>query len=219
MTKENIVAAKYLQQLLIQGKKNYSKSDIEKGGLDPSLKSSEIGNFKIEKDSLFGLYSISVMDKKKDIYGNPISEKSDFLHKVRSLWEVGKKQILFSDIYTFDIFTTASEIRIGNILLSNYLGFSKSYDISLIDKEKNKGMFGKSVRSEIEQLLNDFCTTREYCIELIRDYKLQFNANLIDDLKELTRTATYDTIKAVMNVFIEHEIVEEKYPHEIIEVN
>lgn len=137
MTKENIAAAKYLQQLLTQGNKSYSKSDIEKGGLDSSLKRFEIGNIKIEKDSLFGLYSISVIDNKNDIYGNPISENSDFIHKVRSLWDVGKKEIPFSDVFKFDIFTTASEIRIGNILLSNYLGFSKSYEISLIDKERN----------------------------------------------------------------------------------
>ena len=95
MIKENTKAVKYLQQLLIQGSKNYSKSEIEKGGLDSSSKKIEIGNFKVEKDSLFGLYYISVIDKQKDIYGNPISENSAFIHKIRSLWEVGKKQIQY----------------------------------------------------------------------------------------------------------------------------
>lgn len=137
MTKENMKEAKYLQQLLIERKKDYTKSDIEKGGLDTSLKKFELGNFRVEKDSFFGLYTISVIDKQKDIYGNPISQKSEFIHRVRSLWETGKKEIPFSEVFSFDIITPASEIRIGNILLSNYLGLTKSYDISLIDKEKN----------------------------------------------------------------------------------
>ena len=51
--------------------------------------------------------------------------------------EAGKRQILFSEVYACDIITKTSEIKIGNILLSNYLGFSKAYDITLIDKEKN----------------------------------------------------------------------------------
>ena len=137
MTKENMKEVKYLQQLLSERKKDYTKSDIEKGGLDTSLKKFELGNFRVEKDSFFGLYSISVIDKQKDIYGNPISQKSEFIHRVRSLWETGKKEIPFSEVFSFDIITPASEIRIGNILLSNYLGLTKSYDISLIDKEKN----------------------------------------------------------------------------------
>ncbi len=137
MTKENMKDAKYLQQLLIERKRDYTKLDMEKGGLDTSLKKFELGNFRVEKDGLFGLYTISVVDKQKDIYGNPISQNTEFIYRVRSLWEAGKKEIPFSEVFSFDIITPASEIKFGNIQLSNYLGLTKSYDISLIDKEKN----------------------------------------------------------------------------------
>lgn len=137
MTNEISIAVKYLQQLLFQEKNEYSKVEIERGGFDINLKKFEIGNIKVEKDSIFGFYSISIIDKQKDIYGKFINENIAFIHKIRSLWEAGKRQILFSEVYACDIITKTSEIKIGNILLSNYLGFSKSYDISLVDKEKN----------------------------------------------------------------------------------
>ena len=88
----------------------------------------------------------------------------------------------------------------------------------LMDREK-KGAFVYSSHSEILQFLNNFCTTKENCVKLLEEYKLQFNSNLIDDLKALYSTSTYDKIKETISVFIKFNIVEEKFPHEIIEVN
>lgn len=57
--------------------------------------------------------------------------------RIHSLWEAGKTEIPFKDLFDLNIPAVASEIKIGNILLSNYLGIDKSYDIALINREKN----------------------------------------------------------------------------------
>jgi hypothetical protein len=48
-----------------------------------------------------------------------------------------KRKIPFKDLHNLSIPSLASEIRIGNILLSNYLSIDESYDIQIINKEKN----------------------------------------------------------------------------------
>ena len=135
--KENIKGIKALQERLIQRKKEIKKHELEAMGFEVSSKKIQIRNLNIEKDIFFDVYNISVIDKNKDLDGNLITQNQNLLHRIKVLWEAGKKEFPFSELYNFNILPLIDEIKIGNILLSNYLGIDKSYDISLIDKEKN----------------------------------------------------------------------------------
>lgn len=81
----------------------------------------------------------------------------------------------------------------------------------LFDKEKNKGMFGKSVRPEIITYLEKWCLSKDNCIQLIKVYQSQYNSDLIEELKKLS--SSYDVIKDTLDVFIKFEIVEPEFPH------
>ena len=136
-TKENVKGIKALQERLIQNKKEIKKAELDTLGFDTSLKKFEVRNIKLEKDIFFDTYYLSVIDKNKDLDGNLISENKSLLHRIHVLWEGGKKEFPFTELHALNILPLANEIKIGNILLSNYLGIDKSYDISLINKEKN----------------------------------------------------------------------------------
>ena len=136
-TKENIKGIQGIQERLIQGKKDIKKSELESFGFDTSSNKIEIQNMKVEKDFLFGIYNLSIIDKYKDLEGNLISENTKLLQRIHNLWEAGKKEFPFTELYALNILPLTSEIKIGNILLLNYLGIDKSYDITLINKEKN----------------------------------------------------------------------------------
>lgn len=156
---KNIKGVKTIQELLLQGKKEIKKSELESLGIDTSLKKFEILNIKFEKDLFFDKYYISVIDKLKDLDGNLIRENNKLSHRIHSLWEAGKKEILFKDLYSLNIPTIASEIKIGNVLLSNYMGIDKSYDITLINKEKNidnKWLDSSVTRARVLDVLIEF---------------------------------------------------------------
>jgi hypothetical protein len=136
-TKENLKGIKAIQERLIQGKKEIKKADLEELGFDTSVKKFEIGNIKFEKDLFFDTFYFSITDKQKDLDGNPINENTKLLHRIHTLYEAGKREFPFSELHILNILPLPSEIKIGNILLSNYLGIDKSYDITLIAKEKN----------------------------------------------------------------------------------
>jgi Holliday junction resolvase len=135
--KGNIIGIKTIQDLVRRGIKEINKSELTNLGFDTSLKEIVIRNIKIEKNNLLGTYNLSIINKYDDINGNPISENVSLIHRIHNLWEAGRKEINFSDLIDLNIFTPASEIKIGNIRLSNYLGIDESYDISLINNEKN----------------------------------------------------------------------------------
>jgi len=81
----------------------------------------------------------------------------------------------------------------------------------LIDKEKNKGVFGKSALQELINLLEEICQSKNNCILLIQEYQTKFNSDLIEDLKKLS--SSYDSIKETLYVFIKFEIIESEFPH------
>jgi Holliday junction resolvase len=136
-TKENIKAIKAIQELHLKGKNEVGKNDLEKLGIDTSSSKIELRNIKLEKNLLFGSFYISVIDKLKDLDGDLISQNNKLVQRIHSLCEAGKTEIPFIDLHNLNIPSVASEIEIGNILLSNYLGIDKSYDISVINREKN----------------------------------------------------------------------------------
>lgn len=81
----------------------------------------------------------------------------------------------------------------------------------LIDKEKNKGLFGKSIRQEIINYLEEYCQSKNNCIQIIKVYQTQFNSDLIEDLKKLS--SSFDAIKETLTVFIKYDVVESAFPH------
>ena len=133
-TKENIKA---IQELLLKGKNEVEKTDLQRLGFDTSTSKIELRNIKLEKNILFGSFYISLIDKLKDLDGNLISQNNKLFQRIHSLWQAGKTEITFQELNNHNIPAIASEIEIGNVLLSNYLGLDKSYDITLINKEKN----------------------------------------------------------------------------------
>ncbi len=157
--KENIKGILSIQGLVRQGIQEIPTSELSNLGFDTSLINIIIRNIKLEKQLYFKSYQITVIDKSNDLDGNPISQNTKLIHRIHNLWEAGKKEIKFSDLLELNIFTPTSELKIGNVLLSNYLGFDKSYDISLIDREKN-----------IEDKWLDSAVTMNRVIDILIDF-------------------------------------------------
>lgn len=81
----------------------------------------------------------------------------------------------------------------------------------LIDKEKGKGVFDKSNLSALINYLSDLCKTRSDCEKLFDNYNKQFDSSIVEDLKGVA--SNFETIKEVLSVFIEFDMIEETYPH------
>ena len=135
--KENVKGLKAIQDLIVQGINEIRKAELEALGFDVSSKIFEIRNIKCDKDFFSDKFYLSVIDKEKDLDGNLINQNAKLKHRIHVLWEGGKKVIPFSELLLLNMMPLPSEIKLGNILLSNYFGLGKSYDISLIDSEKN----------------------------------------------------------------------------------
>ena len=142
-------------------------------------------------------------------------KKYENLEKIGNLFEKGllskeefeaeKKKILSEDLSNAEVLSEVEPDFNSNIedIISNIK--------QLIDKDKNN--FLMSYVNEIKQNLNDSCTTKAICITLIEGYNSNYNSDLINDLKNLS--TNYRVIKEILNVFIQFDIVEENYPHEL----
>ena len=84
----------------------------------------------------------------------------------------------------------------------------------IIDQEKNKGMFDKSIKPDIIDHLKNCCDTKDKGMMVIKSYNKKYDSDLIEDLKKLS--TSYDGIKELVCVFIDLEIVNEKFPHELL---
>jgi hypothetical protein len=84
----------------------------------------------------------------------------------------------------------------------------------MVEKEKNKRKFDKTMQFKIFDLLNNSCQTKENCLNLYKEYKSKFNYDLIEELKSLS-TSHY-TMKWLLGKFIIHGIVEKTYPHKLL---
>lgn len=78
----------------------------------------------------------------------------------------------------------------------------------------NKSKIIDSNINIIRTELFEICTDREKSIQLIIDYENTFHKNLLKSLIELS--TNYNSIKETLKPFIEFEIVNAKYPHELI---
>jgi hypothetical protein len=85
----------------------------------------------------------------------------------------------------------------------------------LIDKEKSQGIFNKSHRNEILLNIQRYCDSKNNTINILNAYQSKFKSNLTQDLMSLS--SNYDTKKELLQVFIKLKIVEDVYPHKLIE--
>ncbi len=148
--KENLKAISKLQSLVKEGKKTIEKDELIKLGIDISNDKLKLRNIEIKKD-LFGMWSLSIIDKKADLDGNMISENNKLLKRIQNLYESGETTISFTDLISeFNIYTSATDLNIGNFNLNSLLRLSV-YDISIIDKNKN--ISGKWIRANAFKIL------------------------------------------------------------------
>lgn len=155
----NPKGVKIIHERLLSGKKDIKKAELDSLGFDTSSKKFEIGNIKFEKDMLFETFYFSVKDKLRDLDEKLISENQKLMQRIHVLWEAEKKEISFKDLAALNIPAAASELKIGNVLLSNYIGIDKSYDIELINKNKNidnKWIDSSVTMARVKDVLSDF---------------------------------------------------------------
>ena len=83
---------------------------------------------------------------------------------------------------------------------------------NLIKTQKNK-ILGGGMTDEILFLIGSLCKTQDDAINLLTIYKSTYKSDLIIDLKKLN--STYSDIKRNLSIFIDFNIVDENYPHEM----
>lgn len=82
---------------------------------------------------------------------------------------------------------------------------------NLIQNQKKK-LWGSSQKIEIITLIKSLVVSKSSAEKLVLEYKDQFDKYLIEDLKGIS--SSYDTIRDYLDIFIEHNIVSETYPHD-----
>ena len=85
---------------------------------------------------------------------------------------------------------------------------------NLIRAEKVKSFYNDSQKAFIIDVLEKICIDNTQCIILINEYRHRYKSDLIEDLKNLSKS--YDIIKSLLRVFINLEVVKKDYPHEMI---
>ena len=123
-----------IQLLFKQKKNNLSKNGLKEIGIDPVENQYKVSNLIIEQ-AFWSDYKITVIDKFRDLDGNLISENIKLLSKIKSLWDVGKKEIKFDDLIALNILTPATELCIGNFRLNTIS--DTAFGIKLFDKNKS----------------------------------------------------------------------------------
>jgi hypothetical protein len=159
-TKATANAGKLLQQHFLQGNNQIKSSQLQSFGYDTSQQKHIVGNIRVSKDLLFNAFNLSIIDDQKDLDGNNICDNIKLVNRVISHWETGETEIHFDEFIALNIYPAASEIKIGNIKLTNYLGLDKTYDINLLNSEKN-----------IQDKWIDSTVTTNRVIEVLRKFQ------------------------------------------------
>jgi len=184
--KENLKAISKLQSLVKEGKKTIEKDELIKLGIDLSCDKLKLRNIEIKKD-LFGMWSISIIDKKADLDGNMISENNKLLKRIQNLYESGETTISFTDLISeFNIYTTATDLNIGNFNLNSLLRLSV-YDISLIDKNKN--ISGKWIDKSVDnKKVKEVLLKFNFTSKMLKLSEVQLNKELETHFKQYFET-------------------------------
>ena len=131
-TKKQLV---FLIETWQEGYKSIKTSTAEREGFDVSEKDIEVENFRLIKNELFGGYSLKIIDKNKDLENNLIEENSKALKHLQNIWKQGISEIHSKELHPFSLNTRIGKMTFGNLKLSQS-GFSDSYRIELIDKDR-----------------------------------------------------------------------------------
>ncbi len=184
--KENLKAISKLQSLIKEGKKTIEKDELIKLGIDISNDKLKLRNIEIKKD-LFGMWSLSIIDKKADLDGNMISENNKLLKRIQNLYESGETTISFTDLISeFNIYTSATDLNIGNFNLNSLLRLSV-YDISLIDKNKN--ISGKWIDKSVDnKKVKEVLLKFNFTSKMLKLSEVQLNKELETHFKQYFET-------------------------------
>ncbi len=184
--KENLKAISKLQSLVKEGKKTIEKDELIKLGIDISNDKLKLRNIEIKKD-LFGMWSLSIIDKKADLDGNMISENNKLLKRIQNLYESGETTISFTDLISeFNIYTSATDLNIGNFNLNSLLRLSV-YDISLIDKNKN--ISGKWIDKSVDnKKVKEVLLKFNFTSKMLKLSEVQLNKELETHFKQYFET-------------------------------
>ena len=107
------------------------------------------------------------------------------------------------------------KIRIKNLQIEKTETISESADLlnDLICSQK-KSFLGNKNKSDILDLLDSLIVSEIRALEFIKTYNKMFDKDLITELKSLS--SNYIVIESYLSCFIKYEIVQSKYPHELV---
>jgi hypothetical protein len=139
---------KRLKSLLIHNDiSEIDKEQLEEIGIDVSKGSQKFGNVEIS-NSFFGGLEIEIIDSKKDLDGNPLSNNKELLQKIKNTLNNGSHQINQEELKEYGVFEIDDELIIGNVKLydekitnfiTSLISSTKTYTIELIDEDRNAG--------------------------------------------------------------------------------
>lgn len=126
-----------------------SQDTLKKLRLNTKNKKIEVGNLMLKQDVLLSSdYSINLIDKKRDLNGDPIQDNQKLLARVQKLWDQGEKKITYDEFWKLKIWTPLKTIKIGNFELYSSMLSGSHYSISLIDE--NKDGYGRWVDKAVD---------------------------------------------------------------------
>ena len=142
---------------------------LEKHKISTDQKSFDVGNLRLEQDSLFSTdYSIYLIDKSCNLQGVPLNSDKQLLDKIQKIWSNGENTISFQEMIKLDIYTPLSKIKIDNFRLDSSMSAGPKYSIELIDSKKDG--YGRWIDSSIntkrvKEALNEYKLTKKSYIE------------------------------------------------------
>ena len=110
--------------------------------------------------------------------------------------------------------------KIKNTLKKLYLksGYSSDEKIDRLYDLIKKNFFGSSNKQEILDILNGLINSKESALVVIEKYNQMYAHSLYDDLINILKnlSTNHDVIREYLSCFIEYNIVENEYPHDLI---
>lgn len=181
--KENLTVINFFQDKIKKSERNISLKDLTKLSIDTSQATQHYRNITLKKDFL-GDWFIKVTNDANDLDDNPIAQNKKLITRLKALWENGKKEIKVKELKEMNICTPATSIKIQNFKLTDNSLFlsAESYDITLIDKNKN-----------IDGLWLDNMVSTERILDVLKDFNITS--------KELSKISELDLNKLLETHF------------------
>ena len=184
---------KKLKNLLIHNDiSEIDKDHLEEIGIDISKGSQKFGNVEIS-NSFFGGLEIDIMDSKKDLDGNPLSNNKELLQKIKNTLNNGSNEINQEELKEYGVFEIEDELVIGNVKLydqkianfiNSLISSTKTYTIELINEDKNAGGLWKDDlinKKNVLKVLHSFKIEKDEFDELT---EVQLNKKLEQHFRE-----------------------------------